>query len=166
MSAKTVVVALVLLSGVLIAGSYLVIGGQNQPETEIVSYRAQDRNRPIVAVKNSFVNLGRIKVSEQKETDFTIENDGNRPLQVFHLSSSCHCTFGQLVYQGKTSQEYGMADVSDVLATIAPHTQALVRVIYRPYIMPAYGPVEREVYLSTNDPTQPRLVFQVSATVQ
>lgn len=110
-------------------------------------------------------DLGTIKVADQKETEFTIKNIGTKPLQLSNMSSSCHCTFGQFIYQGKTSDEYGMSTVSDVLTPIAPNTEAMVKVIYRPYIMPVYGLVEREVYLSTNDPNNPKLVFQVKAVV-
>jgi len=32
--------------------------------------------------------------------------------------------------------------------------------------MPVYGIIEREVYVSTNDPENPKLVFKVKATVK
>ncbi len=166
MSTKTIVIGLILFSVVFVGGSYFLLAGGSKPEVKIASYSSKDKDRPIVEVKKTLFDLGTIKVSDQKEATFTIKNIGAKPLQVSNMSSSCHCTFGQLIYQGKTSDEYGMSTVSDVLTPIAPNTEAVVKVIYRPYIMPVYGPVEREVYLSTNDPNNQKLVFQVTAKVQ
>jgi len=87
-------------------------------------------------------------------------------LQLYNITSSCSCTFGQLIYDDKTSKEFGMHSVSDYLSDIAPNTEAKVKVIYRPSIMPVYGPVERELYISTNDPNKTRLVLQVKTIVQ
>lgn len=52
------------------------------------------------------------------------------------------------------------------IAEIAPNKEAKLKVIYRPYIMPVYGQVEREAYLSTNDPQNPKLVFKIKAQVK
>lgn len=166
MSTKTIVIGLILFSVVFVGGSYFLLAGGNKPEVKIASYSAKDKDKPVVEVKKTLIELGTIKVSDQKEATFTIKNIGTKPLQVSNMSSSCHCTFGQLIYQGKTSDEYGMSTVSDVLPEIAPNTEATIKVIYRPYIMPVYGPVEREVYLSTNDPNNQKLIFQVTAKVQ
>ncbi len=166
MSTKTIVIGLILFSFIFIGGAYFLLAGGNKPEVKIASYNSKDKDRPIVEVKKNLVDLGEIKVADQKEASFTIKNTGTQPLQVYNMSSSCHCTFGQLTYQGKTSDEYGMSTISDTLASIAPNTEATVKVIYRPYIMPVYGPVEREVYLSTNDPNNQKLIFQVTAKVK
>lgn len=55
---------------------------------------------------------------------------------------------------------------SGYLMDIAPGTEARVRVIYRPFQMPVYGAVEREVYITTNDPQKEKLVFAVKAYVR
>ncbi len=165
MSTKTIVIGFILFSVIFVGGTYFLFAKGNKPEIKIISYSSQDNKKPVVKIGKTLIDLGKIKVSDQKEATFTIKNIGTQPLQVYNMSSSCHCTFGQLVYQGKTSDEYGMSNVSDILASIAPNTEALVKVIYRPYIMPVYGPIEREVYLSTNDPSNQKLVFQITATV-
>lgn len=150
----------------LFGAYFLVSNGDNKPKVLIASYSTTDIEKPTVEVKKTFIDLGTIKVSDQKDTEFTIKNVGTKPLQVSNMSSSCHCTFGQFIYQGKTSDEYGMSTVSDVFPEIVPNTEATIKVIYRPYIMPVYGPVQREVYLSTNDPNNPKIVFQVKTVVQ
>lgn len=166
MSTRNIVIAVILFSLVFVGGSYFLLAGGNKPQVQVAAYSSKDKDKPIVEVKKTLVDLGTIKVSDQKEVEFTIKNIGTKPLQLSNMSSSCMCTFGQLIYQGKTSDEYGMSTISDVLTPIAPNTEAIVRVIYRPYIMPVYGPVEREVYLSTNDPNNPKLVFQVKTVVK
>lgn len=76
------------------------------------------------------------------------------------------CTVGQVIYQEKASQEFGMHSQSNYVAEIAPGKEATIKVTYRPYLMPVYGYVEREVYMATNDPLNSKLVFKVTATVQ
>lgn len=166
MSAKTLIIGGTVLLIVFMVGSYFLLSGGGKPEVRIASYSSQDKDKPVVEVKKTLVDLGTIKVSDQKEVNFTLKNTGTKPLQVSNMSSSCHCTFGQFIYQGNTSPEYGMSTISDVLPEIAPNTEATIKVIYRPYIMPVYGPVEREVYVSTNDPNNPKLVFQVKTVVK
>ncbi len=41
---------------------------------------------------------------------------------------------------------------SGYVTEVAPGDTATVRVIYKPSLMPVYGLVEREVYITTNDP--------------
>lgn len=166
MSSKVLIIGGTILLLIFIVGSYFLLAGGGTPEVRIASYSSQDKDKPIVEVKKTLVDLGTIKVSDQKETEFTVKNIGTKPLQLSNMSSSCHCTFGQFIYQGKTSQEYGMSTVSDVLPEIAPNTEATIKVIYRPYFMPVFGPVEREVYISTNDPNNPKLILQVKTIVK
>lgn len=165
MSIKNIVL-FIILTFLFIGGAYFLVAGGNKPEVKVTSYSSKDKEKPIVEVKKTLFDFGSIKVSEQKETTFTIKNIGTKPLQVSNMATSCHCTHGQFIYQGKTSEEYGMSDVSDVLPEILPNTEAKIKVIYRPYEMPAYGPVERELYLNTNDPNNQKLIFQVTAKVQ
>lgn len=166
MSTKIIVIGLILFSVIFVGGSYFLLAGGNKPEVKIASYSSKDKERPFAEVKKTLADLGKMKVSDEKSTEFTIKNTGVKPLQISDMNSSCNCTFGQFIYQGKTSAEFGMHSPSDYLGDIAPNTEAKIKVIYRPFIMPVYGPVEREVYLSTNDPDKQKLVFQIKAVVQ
>lgn len=160
------IIGLILFIIIFVGSSYFLLAGVNKPEVKAASYSVNDKEKPSVEVKKTLVDLGSIKVSDQKETTFTIKNIGTKPLQLSNVSTSCHCTHAQFIYQGKTSEEYGMSDVSDVLPEIAPNTEAIIKAIYRPYEMPVYGPVEREIYINTNDPNKPKLILQVTAKVQ
>ncbi|OGF99646.1 hypothetical protein A2153_03755 [Candidatus Gottesmanbacteria bacterium RBG_16_38_7b] len=134
--------------------------------SNIVSYTVNDPDKPQASVASVFSDLGNMKVKDEKSADFVIENSGNKPLQLFKVSSSCDCTIGKITIDGNTSPEFGMHSQSTWSGEIAPGNKATLSVIYRPYIMPVSGPVTREVYVSTNDPENKLLTFTVKAIVQ
>ncbi len=119
-----------------------------------------------VEAKEIVADLGEMKVADVKSRDFTIKNIGENPLQITSVSSSCNCAFGQIVYKGQTSKEYGMHAPGGFVNQIAVGDTAIIRVTYKPYIMPVYGPVTRDVYVGTNDPDNPRLTFTVQTVVK
>lgn len=167
MSSKVFVIGTVFFSILVLVGSYFLIKGSSGNQAKkIVSYQGSVNEKPKAEAKVMSSDLGQIKVSEQKSTEFTLKNIGSKPLQLFNISSSCGCTVGQIIYKGKESQEFGMHSQSDYVDEIKPGDAAKVRVIYRPYVMPVYGVVDREVYISTNDPENPKLVFKVKAYVK
>src|SRR3989344_907903 len=143
---KSFIFGIILFSLVVIVGSYFFLAGgkQNTSSVATVNYKVSDKERPKVEAKELFKDMGTIKVSDQKSEDFLVKNVGNRPLQLSQISSSCDCTVGQIIIDGEKSEEFGMHALSDYVAEISPGRQGLVRVTYRPYVMPVYGPVERE----------------------
>ncbi len=160
----TLVMVLFLI--ITITGSYFLLVSGQQPDPEIISYSLSDKDRPKAEVKSAYSDMGEMKVSEDKSADFVVKNIGKKPLQLSRISSSCNCTFGQLILDGKESKYYGMHSVSSFAGEILPGKEAVIRVIYRPSIMPVYGVVEREVFVDTNDPQNPKLVFKVKANVK
>jgi len=159
----------VVFSIVLVIGGYFLINktGSNPAQAiNIIFYKKTDREKPKVAVKNFEKDIGTIKVSDEKAADFLIKNIGQKPLQLFNISSSCGCTVGKIIIDGKESEEFGMHSRSSFVGVVLPGKEAVVRVIYRPYVMPVYGVVTREVYVSTNDPENERLVFRIKTFVK
>lgn len=154
MKTKTIIISLVIFLGLIIGASFLLTSGQ-KPEPQVAS-----------SLKNEVFDFGEIKVSDVKQKDFVLKNTSTKPLQILNVNSSCGCTTGQIIYKGKSSREFGMHSQSGYVTEIAPNTSATVRVIYRPATMPVYGSVQREVYLTTNDPDQQKLVFGVKAYVR
>lgn len=116
--------------------------------------------------KTTFSDLGKMKVPDDKSANFKIKNIGQKPLQLSNISSSCNCTFGQVIINGKESDVFGMHNVSDFAGEVLPGKEAIIKVTYRPFIMPVYGTVGREIYVSTNDPENPKLIFKVKANVK
>lgn len=153
---------------VILVVSYLFVSQGNKPQEQvkIASYQISDAQKPQAKIENSAVDLGKIKVSDEKAQDFKVVNSGQKSLQLSNISSSCGCTVGQIIIDGEISDEFGMHSQSDEIFEVAPGKSAVVRVTYRPYVMPVSGFVEREVYITTNDPANSKLVFKVTANVQ
>jgi len=155
-----------ILSIVIISGSYLLLRTKTPSAASITKYSTNDAQKPKVEIDKKFYDLKSIKVSDTASAKFSIKNTGTKALQLFDISSSCGCTVGQIIYKGQESAEYGMHSVGSFATPIEPGTEATVKVIYRPFVMPVYGAVQREVYISTNDPENPKLVLQVKAQVK
>lgn len=158
-------IGLAVFSLFLVVGAYFLLNTPSKPQPKVLSYASKDKEKPIVEVKESFKDLGKIKVADTQTTTFAIKNIGNKSLQLSKINSSCGCTAGQIIYKGETSKEYSMHSQSEDVFDIAPQTEAQVKLTYRPFTMPVYGLVEREVYITTNDPNNSKLVFKVKAIV-
>lgn len=165
MNSKILIIGIVIFSIVVIGGSYFLLAGGQKPQSSITSYSVSDKERPKVEVKTTLFDLGKMKVSDEKSASFKIKNTGQKPLQLSNVSSDCGCTFGQVVIDDKESELFGMHNTSDFAGEILPGKSGTIKVIYRPFIMPVYGQIERSVSVSTNDPKNPKLVFKVKATV-
>lgn len=166
MNSKMIIIGLVLFSLVAIVGSYFFLVSGQRPQVQIISYSVSDKERPIAKAKITFFDLGQMKVSDDKFANFKIKNIGQKPLQLSNVSSSCNCTFGQVLINGMESELFGMHNISDFAGEVLPGKEAVIKVTYRPSIMPVYGVIEREVYVSTNDPENPKLTFKVKANVK
>ena len=156
----------------LIAVAIIVVFSINDQKTTnsstlVASYSAKDTNRPKAKASSLFSDLGKMKVNDEKAGKFTIENSGNKPLQLFGVSSSCGCTVGVITIDGQKSPEFGMHSTgSNWAGNIDPGKKADLSVIYRPYIMPVSGTITRDVYVQTNDPENAKLAFTVKAFVE
>ena len=165
---KSFYFGIIIFSLVVMGGSYfLVAGGKQKSNGKLpVVYSSKDKEKPKAEVKETVEDLGNMKVSDQKSANFLLKNSGSKPLVLSQITSSCGCTVGQVIIDGKESQEFGMHAQSDETFTIDPGKQVTIKVTYRPFIMPVSGPVERQVFVETNDPENPRLEFKVKANVQ
>lgn len=152
---------------VLLTGAYLLLNkSSQQPQAQTLSYTTTQKDRPKAEVKEVFKDIGKMSVKSTKEVDFIIKNTGTKPLQLTQITSSCGCTSGKVIYNGKETKEYSMHSKNSELIEIAPNTQAVMRMTYRPYTMPVYGVVTRDVYINTNDPENPKLSFQIKTFVE
>ena len=165
---KSFLFGIIIFSLVVIGGSYFLIAGNKQKNSSTlpVVYSLKDKEKPKAEIKVSSKNLGDMKESEQKSEDFIVKNVGNKPLTLFNISSSCGCTVGQIIIDGKTSEEFGMHAQSDKTFELVQGKEATVKVTYRPYVMPVSGKVDRQVFIETNDPENPRVEFKVTANVK
>lgn len=139
---------------------------QAKGTTAIASYTTADTDKPKANVSSTFSDLGKMKVKDEKTAQFTIENTGNKPLQLSKIRTSCDCTFGQVIIDGVKSPELGMHSTNPWVGTVDPGKKANLNVIYRPYIMPVSGVITRDLYMQTNDPDKSNLTFTVKAFVE
>lgn len=165
MSPKAIIIGIVITFLLIIVLAVFLTGNQ-KPEIKTTEYSSSDSDRSIADFQPSSFDFGKIKVSDIKSKEFTLKNTGNKPLQILNINSSCNCTTGQIIYKNFKSKEYGMHARSGFVTEIVPGETTVVNVIYRPYLMPVYGPVQREVYLTTNDPLNQKVVFSVKAFVE
>lgn len=152
---------------VILIGAVVFLGSSSKPQALVSSYSVSDKDKPSVEAKITSSSLGDMKVSDEKYADFLIRNKGTKPLLITSMRSSCGCTVGKVIYKGAETQEFGMhSQAQGVVSEIAPSSEAKVRVIYRPFVMPVYGFVEREVYFETNDPQNSKITLKVTANVK
>jgi len=160
------VIGIILLSFIFVGGAYFILTSDTKPKVPITTYSSKDKDKPTVEVKESFYDMGIIKVKDTAVKEFVIKNGGFKPLQLSNITSSCGCTTGQIIYKGISSEEFNMHSQSDYVVAIAPQTEAKMRVVYKPFVMPVYGVVERQVFVDTNDPIKRKLEFRIKAFVQ
>ena len=111
-------------------------------------------------------DFGEMAVRDEKTAEFTLENTGNKPLNVYGVTSSCGCTFGEIEIGGTKSPQFSMHAKSNWVGVVQQGTKSIVRVTYKPSLMPVKGEVTRMVYVKTNDPKNPELMFSVKANVK
>ncbi|MBX2997997.1 MAG: DUF1573 domain-containing protein [Caldilineaceae bacterium] len=102
----------------------------------------------IVATPAGF-DFGDIPAADIVTGAITIQNTGNRPLQIKELRTSCGCT---VVTVGET--------------TVAPGAETPLTIRFDPQAHPGlYGPLLRMIYVQSNDPNQPELEIPVTVTI-
>jgi len=98
---------------------------------------------------------------------FDIKNDGDDPLKLYDIKTSCTCTTAQVIVGDKKSKKFGMHEKTSVVVEVPPHQTAQLRVEFDPAFHgpDAVGQITRAVTLKTNDPINPDLVFQLAGNV-
>ncbi len=155
--------AISLIALVLIA---FVALGESRAQVQISSYQTNATSRPKATVAQTFADFGNMKVADQKTVEFEIINTGDKPLQLFNISSSCGCTTGQITIKEEKSPLFSMHSKSNWSGNVAPGEKARVSLTYLPSLMPVKGDITRSVYVSTNDPDNKELTFNIKAFVE
>lgn len=156
------VMTLLVFAGIII---FSLNEGGAKKNPQVLSFSKNESDRPKVLVGSNFSDLGQMKVSEEKSAEFSLENTGEKPLSLFNIKSSCDCTSGQVVIGNSKSPEFSMMSNDPWIGELKKGEKATIKVIYRPQIMPVKGVVTRDVYVSTNDPDNPKLTFTIKAFV-
>ena len=116
-------------------------------------------------------DLGEMGVQDEKTATFSLKNTGTKALELKQFSTSCNCTFAQLKTPSQTSPMFNMMmhmPPKDMnwKTELQPNEEATLSVIYKPSLMPVYGPVQRFVTFETDDPEHKNVELTINATVK
>ncbi len=156
-----IILAAVAASVFIIMGAAVVLGKDTRPKREQLGTSAVN-----IATKSA--DLGTMKVSDERSADFTIANPSDSVLRIWNVTTSCNCTFATITIDGVDTGEFSMhtgGALKNWIGEIAPGASANLKVIYRPSVMPVQGPISRQVNFSTNDPSNPEMQVEITATV-
>ncbi len=145
----------------LIIGAVVVLGRDNSPKREALGTAS-------MTIDKKSEDFGSMKVSDEKTTNFTITNTSDSVLRIWNIKTSCNCTFAAIVISGKETGEFSMhagGPLGNWIGEVAAKQTALLKVTYRPKVMPVQGPVSRQVTFATNDPNNSEMQVSVSANV-
>lgn len=134
--------------------------------SQVQTYQKNDPASPKAALSTKSIDWGKIKVSDTKISEVTLKNEGQNPLVLTKLSTSCGCTAVKVTADSVTTKEYSMHQSLKDNISIKPGETATLKVIYRPFTMPVEGPVTRQVFIGTNDPSNENLEINASAVVE
>lgn len=160
-------VLLSVLVGVVIV---VAIAITSQAPATPVPVAATPGAEPQVVVSETAIDLGEMGVNEERSKDITITNTGKGPLILSRVRTSCDCTYADITIGGRTTsfnmEMHNPAALRQWTGTLAPGESATLKAIYRPYIMPVQGPVERMISFNTNDPKRPTVEIPLRAVVK
>ncbi len=164
MTADTkLIIGAVVASIVIIVGASVVLSKDNSPKRE-------NQGTASVSIDKKSEDFGSMKVDEEKTAVFTITNTSSNTLRIWGVSTSCDCTFATITINGKETDEFNMpmhmsGNLKNWIGEVPAGGVALLKVTYRPKIMPVTGPVTRQARFQTNDPKNPEVEVSVSANV-
>lgn len=120
---------------ILLALALLVLGGCSQA--------------PALVVAPTTYDFGDISAAEPVQGRLELRNEGDAPLMITGLSTSCGCT---------------TAEVGE--EAIPPGQGTELTVTFNPLAHPGlYGPLMRNVYVTSNDPDSPELAISIHVNV-
>lgn len=158
--------------GILAVLVVVIIGGlvfaftSTSNQTEMTNYDISDTERPRLKLEKTAIDLGTMKVSDMKVKDVTLENIGEKPLQITNVSTSCGCTSAQAVIDGKESPIFSMHNNPPWVGEVVPGGKATLKAIYEPAKHPVQGRTEKTILFKTNDPENATVQINLTATVE
>ncbi len=146
----------------LLIGVVFLAGRTNN--TAVVSSTSEAK----AVAKSTTYDWGQIGINNGKaEATFEIENSGSADLKLYNVTTSCACTTAQLITQKGESPLFGMHTKSDFVTPVPSGQTAKLKVVFDPLFHGpnGLGPVTRQITVATNDASNPKLVFNLSADV-
>ncbi|MFQ5908245.1 MAG: hypothetical protein ACE5JE_05410 [Thermoplasmata archaeon] len=97
---------------------------------------------------------------------FVIENVGEGDLVLLAIVTSCSCTSAVLTVMGRKSPTFGMhGNPVGWSESLGPGGQGQLTVTYDPNVHPDTGPIQRAVYITSNDSLNREVQVGITANV-
>lgn len=159
-----IIVGAIGVSAVIIVGAIALFSNQKPAP------KREDQGTASMTIDKKSVDLGSMKVSDERRATFTITNTSNSILRIWKVVTSCDCTAATVRIGNTETPEFSMAgmmssDRANWLGEVPAGQKAILTVIYRPSVMPVNGPITRQVTFSTNDPNNPDVEVSIAANV-
>jgi hypothetical protein len=107
------------------------------------------RGQPNIAVAATRHDFGRVKQGKVVATEIPMRNAGKGDLKIKAVSTSCGCTTAQVLPQ-----------------VIRPGGEGKLLIRYDSGAHPDKGPVQRHIYIASNDPDKAEVEVIITADVQ
>ena len=159
------IVGIAIVTIAIIGGAIALISNQKPAP------KREDQGTASMTIDKKSEDFGSMKVSDERTATFTITNTSDSILRIWNIATSCDCTSASIVIGKQTTGEFSMAgmmrsDLANWIGEIPAKQIALLKVTYRPKIMPVQGPVTRQTNFLTNDPKNPDVQVSIAANVQ
>jgi len=129
----------------------------------LISWRLiPPEDAPLINLNPASLDFGAVSQSRGAVIkEVILANEGNSDLVIDGMETSCGCTSATLVYEGKESPRFGMANhgtnPDNFQLTIPPGNTAQLKIRYDPNVHKTMrGAVTRSVYITSNDPRNSR----------
>lgn len=156
------------VSFLALAGIFAMVALRTGPSsTRAADPGAPSGGRPALSVAPSSYDLGQISQAKGMVTvELAVTNTGTGDLEISEMETTCGCTRASLIVDGKAGPWYGMRGHGDWptgwSARLRPGQRAALRVEYDPDAHGIYrGPVDRAVFIYSNDPRQARAAVRL-----
>lgn len=164
MRVDPIITGIVFVSVLIIGGIILSFNVSQGPS--IAEYKISDVEKPQAEITETNFDFGKMKLADTKTKEIQIQNKGLKPLVVSDVITSCDCTFAQFIILGQESKAFSMTGDKKWRGEIPAGGSAVLKVTYKPSLMPVNGKVKREVFFKTNDPQKPLVSINFTADVE
>ncbi len=106
--------------------------------------------QPKIAIESNQIDFGEVVIGEVVSHQLLVTNEGNAPLEIHAVTTSCGCTQASLE---KTTILPGGTTNLFVEFDSGAHDSDLL------------GPMDRQVFIASNDPLEPEVVVGLTAIV-
>lgn len=163
-SDRGLIVGIIIATLVIVGGAVLLFGKNTQ------AVNRENVGLASLTIDKTLEDFGSMKSDEERTATFTITNTSESVLRLWNVATSCDCTFATVTIGNQTTGEFNMsmhmsADLKNWMGEVQPGKTALLRVIYRPKVMPITGVVTRQVTFATNDPQNATVEVSIKANV-